>query len=88
MDNKDRLIKETAEHLGLTIAVVRAIVSSPLELASKTVLKNLPRSIYIRKVGTFISPQVRIELRETQLAGYKAKKEKRKPDEEDPIEFN
>lgn len=87
MDNKDKIIKETAQRMNLPINVVRAIVSSPLDLASKTIIGNINRSIYLKKVGTFLAPAVRERIFATQKERREDKK-LRKSQEEDPMEFN
>lgn len=87
MDNKDKIIKETAQRMNLPINVVRAIVSSPFDLASKTIIADLNRSIYIKKVGTFLAPAVRERIFATQKERW-AEKKLRKSQEEDPTEFN
>lgn len=87
MDNKDKIIKETAQRMNLPVNVVRAIVSSPLDLASKTIIGNINRSIYLKKVGTFLAPAVRERIFATQKERREDKK-LRKSQEEDPMEFN
>lgn len=63
MQNKDRLIKETAEKLGLPQKVVQQVVEAQLLMARKAMLDKAPVTVYLRKVGSFVSPQVILDLR-------------------------
>lgn len=87
MDNKDKIIKETAQRMNLPVSVVRSIVSSQFDLVSKTIIGNIDRSIYIKRVGTFLAPAVRERIFATQKERREEKKLK-KSQEEDPTEFN
>lgn len=87
MDNRDKIASKIAKTLGMSIKSVHQIVGSPFDLAHKTIVSKTPRSIYIRKVGTFIAPSVREELRELRITNSINKK-KAEENNSDPIHFN
>lgn len=62
MQNKDKIIKETAEKLGITQKIVQQVIDAQLLMARDAMLKKKPVTIYLRKVGSFISPQIVQEL--------------------------
>lgn len=74
MDNRDRVIKETAKRVGMPMSVVRLVVGSPLLLAKAAIVNKTPRSVYLRKVGTLLSPEIRLKIRGYQKEAWAQKK--------------
>ena len=90
MDNQKRIIHETASRTGLSGKVVRKIISAQFSLLRRAIVSKAPVSIYIRNVGTFISPDVNYHLIGLQHCTRAQNKIKNanKTEDEDPLEFN
>jgi uncharacterized protein YdiU (UPF0061 family) len=88
MQNKDKIIKEVAVELGIPATKVLEVVMSQLDLARKTMQGREKRSVYIRKVGTFVGPAVKTELFDKIKQTRQIKKLNAvNKQEEDPLEF-
>ena len=74
MQNRDKIIREVAKDLGIPQTKVREAVSSQTELVKKAMQKKEAVSVYLRKVGTFISPSVKKSLINQKIQNSKAKK--------------
>jgi nucleoid DNA-binding protein len=64
MQNRDKIIREVAKDLGIPQTKVREAVSSQTGLVRKAMQKKEAVSVYLRQVGTFISPGVKKSLSE------------------------
>ncbi|HEC41830.1 MAG TPA: hypothetical protein ENI20_03270 [Bacteroides sp.] len=90
MNNQKRVIHETACRTGLSVKVISKIISSQLGLLRRAIVSKAPVSVYIRNVGTFISPDVNYHLIGLQHCTRAQNKIKNanKIEDEDPLEFN
>jgi nucleoid DNA-binding protein len=90
MTNQYRAIKETALRTGLTVKQVNAIIQSQFSLVKNAITTKRDVSVYIRGVGTFISPAVNYRLIGHRIAVSKARiaENKRQQMEVNPLEFN
>jgi len=59
MQNKDKILREVATKLGIPHTKVREVVSSQAGLVRKAIRNKETTSVYLRKVGTFISPSAK-----------------------------
>ena len=85
MDNQKRIIRETARRTGLTAKEVTPIVVNQLRMVKESMVGKKPVSIYLRQVGTFISPEVKYALIGKRLKHiFRQKKQK---EVEEPYEF-
>lgn len=67
MDNQGKLIREVARELGLNQKQVLKVVSSQTALARKALQNKETTSVYLRKVGTFMSLGVRLRLKDERI---------------------
>mgnify|MGYP003635477338 CR=1 FL=1 len=63
MQLKNRLIQEVAKELGIPQTKVREVVSSQTELAKEAMQKKESTSVYLRRIGTFVSAPVKERIR-------------------------
>ena len=89
MTHKDRLIREVAKELGLSIKKTTEIIKCQDKLFRKTIKNKQPASFYYRGVGTFMHREVVNTLNAIRVANSKAKAENKQQsnNEEDPLEF-
>lgn len=62
MQVRDRLVCEVAKELGIPHNKTLEVVSSQTELVRKAMQNKEATSVYLRKVGTFISGPVRYNI--------------------------
>lgn len=89
MDNKDRLINITVEKLGLSRVKVSEVIESQLSMVADAIKKKKPVSVYLRKVGTFVSPEVRYMLigKSYDTKNANSARNKKQQSEDEPYEF-
>ena len=86
MQNREKIIQEVAKELGIPQKQIQEVVSSQTGLARKAMQSKEATSVYLRKVGTFISAPVRELIKEnkrTQLLKIETPQEQ----QEDPLYF-
>jgi nucleoid DNA-binding protein len=86
MQNRDKILQEVAKELGHTQKQVREVVSSQAGLVRRAIQNKETTSVYLRKVGTFISRPVREEIQKQRIARTLAPTIINK--DEDPLIFN
>lgn len=87
MQNRDKIIKQVATENGLTQKQVREIVSAQLLLVRKVMKARKPVSVYLRKVGMFVSTPVRITIKENRITRGLANNKDKVIKDEDPFKF-
>jgi nucleoid DNA-binding protein len=88
MDQRDKIIKQVAQRVGLSKAKVLSVVMSQCKLARTNIQKGHQVSIYLRKVGTFISPEMQAKMREEQMQARALRNNNKTTKDEDPITFD
>lgn len=78
MQNRDKIIQEVAKDLGFNPKKVLGVVSSQTMLARKAMLGKESTSVYLRKVGTFLSTGSRKVLAQQKYDASIAKTELKK----------
>jgi len=86
MQNRDKILQEVAKRLGHTQKQVREVVSSQTGLVRKAIQNKEATSVYLRKVGTFVSKPVRENIKKERIARTLAPK--KIIQDEDPLTFN
>ena len=87
MQVRDRLIRETAKELGISIRAVEQVIKLQCVLIRKTMKAKQHKSIYLRKVGMFMPRSVSREIAARKKEFIK-KIYNNKQDLEDPLEFD
>lgn len=89
MTIRDRIIREVAQELGISIKAAENIVRMQCLLIRKTMKAKEPRSVYLRGVGTFIPRAVSQEIAKIKKVKReeKVKQQQQNNIEEDPLEF-
>lgn len=91
MTNQDKVIKEVSIRTGVSQKKVKAIIMSQFSMVTDAMKHKKDVSIYIRGVGTFLSPQVKYRLigkSYDTINANMSRKNKEKLQEEEPYEFN
>lgn len=89
MQTRDKLIRQTAKELGLSIRAVEQIVKAQCVLVRKTIKNKEDKSVYLRGVGTFIPRSVMKDINTARVEWIKKKKQQSKnQQDEDPLEFD
>lgn len=88
MQNRDKIIKQVAFENGLTQKQVREIVSAQLLLVRKMMKTKAHVSVYLRKVGMFVSKPVRLEIKENKIARGLSRNKDKIIKDEDPFKFD
>lgn len=87
---RDKIEREVAKKLGLTIEQVKGVVKNNFDLATETMSdKDTFKTIYIRKVGFFMHMDNKIKLGKESAARKKAKRLVNMGEDTDsePLEF-
>ena len=89
MQNREKIIKEVAKKLGLSPKVVREVVYSQCKVARDTMATGGTKSVYIRKLGTFMHKDTRYTLNAERIKKSNERKQQSidNQDLEDPLEF-
>jgi predicted transcriptional regulator len=90
MQNRERIIQEVAKELGIPQKKVQEVVSSQTGLVRKAMQNKEATSVYLRKVGTFISAPVRQHIKQVRLEARLAKQSTKveEVNNEEPLYFN
>jgi len=87
LQNRDKLIQEVAKELGIPQNKVLEVVSSQAGLVRKAMQNKESTSVYLRKVGTYVSKPVREELTKQRMETRKQKHAAREIITEEPLDF-
>ena len=87
MQNRDKIIQEVAQELGIPQKKIQEVVSSQAGLVRYAMQKKEPASVYLRKVGTFISAPVREKIKQQRITRILAP-EPKEEEVEDSLYFN
>lgn len=88
MTIRDRIIREVAQELGISIKAAENVVRMQCLLIRKTMKAKEPRSVYLRGVGTFIPRVVSQNIARLKKVNREERlKQQNNIEEEDPLEF-
>ena len=85
MQNRDKISKEVAQKLGVSISTVTKVMASQSLLVKETIMSKKPRSIYFRKLGTFVGPKIKAFITTQKIEN--SKKRVKSKNIQDPFEF-